>query len=130
MKTSIKITLAAAVLAVGGLALAAPSFAHGRGFDGHGGYGSGGYGMGHGGHGMMQGDGPCGPQRASAEPLTVESVTKMMERRLDRWDNDRLKLGQVIEQDGKIVAEIVTVDNSLVEKLEFAKDGGRPQRVK
>ncbi len=117
----------------------------GPGMMGPGGYGGGhmgpgmmgpgnmGYGGGQGwGRGMFgRGAGDCPGQAAFGGELSVDTVTAMIERRLDHWGNDRIKVGQVVEQeDGSIVAEIVTQDGSLVEKLAFDPKTGRPQRVK
>ena len=112
----------------------------GPGMMGPGGYGGGhGRGMGPGGYGGQgwgggmfgRGAGDCPGQAAFGGELSVDTVTAMIERRLGHWGNDRIKVGQVVEQeDGSIVAEIVTQDGSLVEKLAFDPKTGRPQRVK
>lgn len=84
-------------------------------------------------HGMKHGfgRGGCkGGAQALDTPLSVEDVRAKMEQRLEWRGNDRLKVGEVKELDEKtIVAEIVTVDNSLVEKIQIDKATGRPQRV-
>lgn len=96
----------------------------GRGYGGHMrsphggmGYGHMGPGMGHGGHGMM---GP-GRRGFAALDLKVEDVKTWFTRRLAIRGNKRLKLGKVTKKDDNtILAEIVTVDGSLVER--FAVD--------
>ena len=109
--------------------------------DGHMGTGM----MGGSGHGMqgsmmgsgMMGSGPgvqgdCPGQTAALkEDLTVDGVTKLLEQRLSHMGNDRLKVGEVkAKDDDTITAEIVTVDGSLVRKLEFDRDTGRSQPVR
>ena len=120
-------TLGAALLATG------PTSAHGPSVQGsRGGYGM----MGHMGSGMMGygagGQGGCPfHQAAFTEELTVESVTKFLEQRLSHMGNERLKVGEVTTKDDEtIVAEIVTVDGSLVQKLEFDRDTGRQHPVR
>lgn len=68
---------------------------------------------------------------ALAQPLTVDNVRTNMEQHLKFRGNDRLKVGQVTELDDKtIVAEIVTVDDSLVRKVTIDKATGRRIRTK
>ena len=109
-----------------------------------GGYGPGmmgGNGPGPGMMGMMMGGGmgpammaaagtdvPCpglAAATANAEPLTLDSAQKVVQQRLTWMGNDRLKVGKVeAKGDAAFTAEIVTLDNSLVEKLEIdAKTG-------
>jgi len=102
------------------------------------GYGHGmmqGYGHGQG-HGMMQGYGhgqglgmgmqDCLTNQVAGKPLTVEDVRANLETRLEQHGNDRLKVGDVVETDDKtIIAEIVTVDDSLVHKIQIDKITGR-----
>lgn len=80
----------------------------------------------HGGRGDGHWFGTVRPMRH----LSVEDVRHHFEHRLERYGNDRLKLGQVRES-GKesIVAEIVTVDDSLVERLEVDRHSGRVRRA-
>lgn len=80
---------------------------------------------------MMGGGGPGwgGGPGMWAGPATTESVTQHVQRHLQMMGNDRLKLGKVSEQGDSIVAEIVTQDGSLVDRLAFDKQTGRPQRV-
>lgn len=64
-------------------------------------------------------------------PLTVDDVRANMEQHLKFRGNERLKLGNVTNKDDKtIVAEIVTVDDSLVRKVEIDKTTGRYTPVK
>ena len=128
-----------------------PGMGHGYGMMGYGrgkGHGYGmmghGHGMGHGmsqghgmGHGMMGrgGKSGCGPGATGGSPvdkeLGVEDVTKILEGRLAWRGNDRLKVGKVEEKDEKtIIAEIVTVDDSLVKRLEFDRRTGRHRRIR
>ena len=124
---------AAVVFAIGAAAIvAAPTFAHGPGYGQ--GYGPGynhpmmmqrGMGMGPGQAMMGQGN-PYNPycvrnnQQALQKEMTIDDVKNFMQSRLAWRGNDRLKVGKV-EATGEntIVAEIVTVDNSLVRRVEF-----------
>ena len=121
------------------------SMGHGYGMMGHNqgnarGHGMMGYGhgMGHGqGHGMMGrgGKSGCGAGAMGGSPvdkeLSVEDVTKILEGRLAWRGNDLLKVGKVEEKDEKtIIAEIVTVDDSLVKRLEFDRKTGRHRRIR
>lgn len=141
---------AAAALALGAAALAGPSVAHGPGggaFSGgpaaQGQFGPGM--MGHMGTGVMgpgagmrgygQGTMGFGPgdcpfaQAAAGKELTTADVTALLERRLAAWGNDRLKIGQVVEQgEDTIVGEILTQDDSLVERFAFDRHTGRATR--
>ncbi len=97
-------------------------------------------GQGHGmGHGMMLGGQGMGHEQmataavgencfgatASGLDLTTDKVTKMLEQRLTMHGNDRLKVGKVVQtDDDTIVAEIVTVDGSLVNKFAIDRDTG------
>lgn len=49
--------------------------------------------------------------------LSVDDVRGYLASRLDRLNNKRLKLGDIKSADGAITADIVTVDNSLVQRL-------------
>ena len=128
------IIITATVLGISALAaggVMAKAKCHGM----HGGYMSGMSMMGPGmyGKGMKNGYGKCGcgdEVRALDKPLTVEDVRVRMEQRLEWRGNDRLTVGEVKDLDDKtIIAEIVTVDDSLVEKIQIDKATGRPQRV-
>ena len=124
--------VAGAILAVAAM-IGTPATAHERG--GHG-PGIMGPGMGHG-YGMMGrgGKSGCGPGATGGssvdKELGVEDVTKILEGRLAWRGNDRLKVGKVEEKDEKtIIAEIVTVDDSLVKRLEFDRRTGRHRRIR
>jgi len=156
MKT-LRTTTIATLAGLGALAVAAsaPALSHGMGGQGGPVYGPGygmmggmmgpgaGYGgmMGPGaGYGGMMGPGhgfgnaagpgfgPCGQAAAAGEDIDVDGVTARMERWLAVQNNDRLKLGKVVEvDDDTITAEIVTVDGSLVQKLAIDRHTGRTQ---
>lgn len=111
------------------------------------GYFGGGYGMmGHGmmhnmmhgapgpgfGPGMGYGFGPCGQAAAATgEDFDADAVKARFERWLAMQGNERLKLGAVeAVDDDTITVEIVTVDDSLVQKLVVDRHTGwtRPAR--
>jgi hypothetical protein len=143
---ALKRTLAAAcMVAAIGLGAAAPALAHGSAEHGpnpdcprhHGwymgpgmmgqgmgpGYGMMGQGMGPG-YGMGQGMGP-GMMAPLREDLSVADVRHMMEHRLAWNGNPHIKVGKVEESDDDtIVADIVTQDGSLVQKLEVDRHTG------
>lgn len=77
-------------------------------------------------HDMMGGEGMLyGMRHGKPEEMTPQRVRAMLEQRLDRHGNPRLQLGEVsTAEDGSIVAEIVTVDGSLVQKLAFNRYPG------
>ena len=159
-KTLKTLTLAAALALGGAFLAIGPAVAHGPGEQGsHGGYGMRGHmghmghmgsGMGHMGSGMghmgsgrghmgsgMTGHGAGGhgdcPYNKVAfnKELTVESVTKFLEQRLSHMGNDRLKVGEVkAKDDDTIIAEIVTVDDSLVQRIEFDRRTGGHRQVR
>ncbi|MFI5305021.1 MAG: hypothetical protein ACHQYP_09535 [Nitrospiria bacterium] len=57
--------------------------------------------------------------------LTVDEVRNGLERWLLNVGNPRLKIGNVSEKDGEtITAEVITVDNSLVERLDIDRRTG------
>jgi hypothetical protein len=107
----------------------------GHGMMGHGMMGHGmmmGRQMGHGmrGPGMMgSGIGPAwiyGFPGHMGRTLSVDDVTKILERRLAWHGNERLKLGAVDEKDYRTVTvEIMTVDDSLVQRLEVDRRTGQ-----
>lgn len=83
-----------------------------------------------GGRGMgpgMGGDCPMYSEQAAVDQaLTVEKVKTILEARLARHGNERLKVGKVAEKDAKtITAEIDTVDGSLVQTLQIDKATGQ-----
>lgn len=136
--------LTAATLGLGALAATA-TLAHGTGYGGGQGYMHGqgnsymghgmGRGMGHGmGQGMMYGNAQgddCSANQVLDKPLTIDRVKADLEKRLQQHGNDRLKVGKVIDKDDKtIVAEIVTVDDSLVRTIEIDKATGRHNPVR
>jgi len=158
MKTKSLIITTAIVAAVGLGALSiGSSFAHGpfgkggpQGAPGYGMMHQGGPGAGpgagmHQGYGMMQpgqgfgpgqmggknfGDCPRGQGQALQTPLTVDDVRANFEQHLQGRGNDRLKVGAVTEQDADtITVEIVTVDDSLVRKIQIDKATGRHMPV-
>lgn len=132
------------IAAAAAIILAGSTFAFAQGF-GHGyrGFGPGHYGMG---PGMMWGYGggygrgagnwtpPCwqfsgyGPT-ASATPLTKDQAKALVEAQIVRSGNPNLKVGTVSEKDGNYVVEIVTKDNSLVDRVLVPKDSGYTQRA-
>ncbi len=115
-----------------------PAFAQGDEFGPAEGYGPGyhmrgwreGYGP-----GMMRGYG-YGPgyDRSDAQEnknlnLTTDDVKTRMERWLTLRDNPRLKLGEVTEKDAALItADVVTKDNSLVERFIFDRHTGFVRR--
>jgi hypothetical protein len=78
---------------------------------------------------MGAGGAPCpglaAASGANAEPLTLDDARSAVEKRLQWQGNDRLKVGTVTaDGDTGFVAEIVTVDGSLVDKMAIdAKTG-------
>jgi hypothetical protein len=89
------------------------------------------------GHGMMgQGTAPGMMGRGSTmmpslrQDLSVDDVKHMMEHRL-AWDgNPNVKVGKVEQKDDDtIVAEIVTQDGSIVDRLEVDRHTGQVRRV-
>jgi len=61
--------------------------------------------------------------------LSVAEVRGLVEGRLARWNNPNVKVGEVAETDAAvIVAEIVTQDGSLVERITFDRKTGFPVR--
>jgi hypothetical protein len=75
------------------------------------------------GRGMVQGGMAPGASQlfgARVTPvmhLSVEDVRGYLDLQLDRLNNKRLKVGDVKADGGAIIADIVTVDNSLVQRL-------------
>jgi len=134
--------LTAATLGLGAL-VATATLAHGPGSGGGQGYmhgqGNGymgqgmGMGMGHGHgmkHGNYQGD-DCLTNQTLDKPLTIDDARANLEKHLQARGNDRLKVGKVTNKDDKtIVAEIVTVDDSLVRTIEIDKATGRYNPVR
>ena len=83
-------------------------------------------------HGMMRsrGVGPALLYGPPAEGITVERARTMLEGVLAWHGNPRLKLGTVEEQnEDTIVAEILTVDDSLVQRLAIDRATGTFRRI-
>ena len=90
------------------------------------------------GPGMMQGFGgsaanmPCaayGPQAGRTGKVTKEQATSWTSNYLAALNNPNLKLGNVTETETHFQAEILTKDNSLVEKILIEKATGRTARA-
>jgi hypothetical protein len=98
---------------------------------GMGGYGMMGQGrMAPGGQSAGAGYGPMGPGMAYGPParseaLTPEDVRGMLEQRLAWHANPNIEVGEVAAEDGRIRAEIVTVDGSLVYRWAVDPETGR-----
>ena len=56
--------------------------------------------------------------------LSAEEVRGYLGAQLDRLNNKRLKVGDIKADDGTITADIVTVDNSLVQRLKVDRHTG------
>jgi hypothetical protein len=56
--------------------------------------------------------------------LSVEDVRGYLGVQLDRLNNKRLKLGDIRSDDGTITADVVTLDNSLVQRLKVDRHTG------
>jgi hypothetical protein len=85
------------------------------------------------GQGMM-GQGMMAPGSREAfvliEDLSADDVRHFLEHRLAMQGNKRLKVAEVKEAgDDKIVADITTVDGSLVERLEIDRHSGQMKQV-
>ena len=80
--------------------------------------------------GMMQGGssfgmgGLFGSRVTPVMNLSVEDVRGYLTLRLERLKNKRLKVGDVKAADGTVTADIVTVDNSLVQRLKVDQHTG------
>lgn len=100
-----------------------------QGMMGQGMMGSGTDGQGKMGSGFGQGPG-LGSQVVPTRDLTAEDVRHFLEHRLEMHGNKRLKVGEVKEaDDDKIVADITTVDDSLVQRLEVDRHSGMMQHA-
>lgn len=120
---------------------AAPGAMMHQGMMGHGMMGNGMMGIGMMGAGMtaqgMMGTGSgfhmsaLGASPCSAEKdLTADDVKKILDGRLAWAGNKRLKVGNVTKKDDDTyIAEIVTTDNSLVERLEVGRKTGITRKV-
>jgi hypothetical protein len=59
--------------------------------------------------------------------LSIDEAKILMQARLIKRGNDRLKVGKIIEKDDTTyLVQIVTVDDSLVRELEIDRNTGRP----
>jgi hypothetical protein len=102
----------------------------GRGTMGQGMMGHGMMGSGMMGSGMMQsGERPgigtlFGSRVRPVMNLSIDDVRGYLTMRLDRLNNKRLKIGDVKSDDATITADIVTVDNSLVQQLKVDRHTG------
>ena len=81
------------------------------------------------GPGMMQGGMPgmgglFGSRVTLIMNLSVEDVRGYLAVQLDRLNNKRLKIGDIKSDDGTVTAEIVTIDNSLVQRLRIDRHTG------
>ena len=56
--------------------------------------------------------------------LSVDDVRVYLTAQLDRLGNKRLKMGNINAEGGSITAEIVTIDNSLVQRMKVARSTG------
>ena len=57
--------------------------------------------------------------------LSVDDVRGYLTAQIDHLGNKRLKLGNVNADGGAITAEVVTVDNSLVQRLKVDRNTGK-----
>lgn len=91
-----------------------------------GGMGGGMMGQGMTGSGMATGaqGGLFGSRVTPTMNLSVDDVRAYLDVQLDRLHNARLKIGNVSAEDGTITADIVTVDNSLVQRLKVNRHTG------
>jgi len=82
------------------------------------------------GRGMMR-DGTCpdrgrlfGSRVTPMMNLSIEDVRAYLTVQLERLNNKRLKVGEIKADDGTITADVVTVDNSLVQRLKVNRHSG------
>ena len=82
--------------------------------------------MGQGTGGMMQGGmgGWLGSRVTPMMNLSVDDVRGYLAVQLDRLNNKRLKIGDIKSDDGTVTADIVTIDNSLVQRLKVDRHTG------
>jgi hypothetical protein len=108
--------------------------------NGNSGYGNNGYGMGPGmmggGYGMgqgMMGPGygsepsrqfPNGGQQQPQQPIDKAQARSMVENYLQSTGNPNLKLGKLTDDGSSFEADIVTKDNSMVDKILVDKNSG------
>jgi hypothetical protein len=77
--------------------------------------------------GMGMGGGPAMMQQQAGvdKNLTVAQVREFYDSRIKFHNNDRVKLGNVVEKDADTISvEIVTVDNSLINKFDIDRHTG------
>jgi hypothetical protein len=77
------------------------------------------------------GKGPSlGHQVVPSRDLTTDDVRHFLEHRLEMHGNKRVQVGEVKEADeDKIVADITTVDGSLIQRLEVDRHTGMMKHV-
>ena len=82
------------------------------------------------GRGMMR-DGTCpdrgrlfGSRVTPMMNLSIEDVRAYLTVQLERLNNKRLKVGEIKADDGTVTADVVTVDNSLVQRLKVNRRTG------
>ncbi len=121
------------LLVFGAIAIAQPGWGDG--------YGMMGRGMGMMGgmmHGGYSGGGPgfSGPDNCpyhdltvGAAPITKDEAATILQNHLKWTRNPNLKLGKITEKEKGFEAEIVTKDNSLVNKIFIDKETGRTRPV-
>jgi len=64
------------------------------------------------------------------EEMTPDRVRALLEQALAQLDNPRLKIGEIgTAADGSIIAEIVTIEDSLVQKLAFNRYPGLVRQI-
>ena len=56
--------------------------------------------------------------------LSADDVRSYLTAQIDRLGNKRLKVGSVNADTGNIIAEVVTVDNSLVQRMQVDRSTG------
>ena len=56
--------------------------------------------------------------------LSAEDVRGYLAVQIDRLNNKRLKVGEIKVDDGTIIADVVTIDNSLVQRLKVNRHTG------
>ena len=78
------------------------------------------------GPGMMQGGmgAMFGSRVTPIMNLSTEDVRGYLAAQIERLNNKRLKIGDIKADDGVITADIVTVDNSLVQRLKVDRHTG------
>jgi hypothetical protein len=125
-RTLLTTSVVLSLLVFGAVAIARPPF------------GGDGYGMMGRGMGMMGGGGPGfgGPDNCpyhdltiGAAPITKDEAATILQNYLKWTRNPNLKLDKITEKEKGFEAEIVTKDNSLVNKIFIDKETGRTKPV-